>query len=102
MNLKNESINILQENKNEDQTNFFEKQLQENSDNISLWLSLADSYFKKEKYARALSCYMKILSYEPKNAFIWNKIAVVFLKMGENKSAIDISRIAFQMINNYF
>ena len=61
--------------------------------------NLADQHFKTGNYLRALNCYLKLLSFEPENAFTWNKIAVVFIKIGKFSSAMDMSRIAFRLIN---
>ena len=67
--------------------------------NPNILKNLAEQHFESANYLRALSCYLKLLSFEPENARIWNKIAVVFIKIGNFSSAIDMSRIAYRLIN---
>ena len=45
-----------------------------------------------------MSCYLKLLSFELENARTWNKLAVIFIKLEEHKSAIELSRIAHRLI----
>ena len=61
--------------------------------------SLADSLFGDGNYLRALSCYIKLLSLEPENARVWNKLAVTFIKLNEFNTAVEMSRIAHTLIN---
>ena len=68
----------------------------------TLW-RLANCHYLDGNYLRALNCYLRLLSFEPENARIWNKMAIVFIKLGETKAAVDMSRIAHKMINiQYF
>lgn len=59
----------------------------------------ANEYFQDKKYLKAVGCYLKLLSYNPQNARIWNKLAVCFIQLGEYKTAEEMSRIAFKLIN---
>ncbi|NHJ39611.1 MAG: tetratricopeptide repeat protein [Asgard group archaeon] len=61
--------------------------------------NLADGYYKKERFKRALNYYLKLLAYEAENAHIWNKLAVTFLKLEMFDQAIEMSKIAYRLIN---
>jgi Flp pilus assembly protein TadD len=76
-----------------------EKKIVESGDSNSLVKKLADAHYKEGNYLRALSCYLKLLSSDPENARIWNKLAVIFIKLEEHKSAVELSRIAHRMIS---
>ncbi|NHJ84237.1 MAG: tetratricopeptide repeat protein [Asgard group archaeon] len=97
-------MNIKTEVKNEFELKYkidaLEQQLMEGNNNPEKQLrKLAEFLFLDGNYLRALSCYLKLLSFNPTNARIWNKLAVIFLKLGEKQAAIDMSRIAFRLIN---
>ncbi|MHA1154762.1 MAG: tetratricopeptide repeat protein [Candidatus Heimdallarchaeota archaeon] len=67
--------------------------------NSDLLKQLGQEHFDTGNYLRALNCFFKALSFEPKDASIWNKLAVVFIKLGNFSTAIDLSRIAYRLIN---
>lgn len=67
--------------------------------NSDLIKQLGQEHFDTGNYLRALNCFFKALSFEPENPSIWNKLAVVFIKLGNFNSAKDFSRIAYRLIN---
>ena len=67
--------------------------------NSDLIKELAQEHFDTGNYLRALNCFFKVLSFEPDNPRIWNKLAVVFIKLGNFNSAMDFSRIAYRLIS---
>jgi len=67
-------------------------------ESLELIRELADSHYREGNYLRALVCYTKLLSFEPGNARVWNKIAVIFIRLNEPTSAIALSRIAHRLI----
>lgn len=67
--------------------------------NSDLHKQLAQEYFDTGNYLRALNGFFKVLSFEPGNAKTWNKLAVVFIKLGYFSSAMDFSKIAYRLIN---
>lgn len=69
---------------------------EENSHNLT---EIAEMNFQEKNYLKALNYYLKILTYNPYNARIWNKIAVCFIQLGEFRTAEEMSRIAFKLIN---
>ncbi len=66
--------------------------------NSDLLLQLAQEHFDIGNYLRALNCFFKALSFEPENGRIWNKLAVVFIKLGNFSAAMNLSRIAYRLI----
>ena len=66
--------------------------------NLQILKELANQHFSNGNFYRALNYYMRLLSFEPHNARIWNKIAVVFLKLGKNQAAMEMSRVAYRLI----
>ena len=60
-----------------------ENKIFENCNDLSTLRNLAQKYFESDFYIRSMAIYFKLLAAEPKNAFIWNKLAVIFLKLGE-------------------
>ncbi|MBK5114754.1 MAG: tetratricopeptide repeat protein [Candidatus Heimdallarchaeota archaeon] len=98
MNVNSSKADLYQEYKQTSQIEELEKRLVENGDNSSLIKKLADAHFREGNYLRALSCYLKLLSFDPENARTWNKLAVIFIKLEEHKSAVELSRIAHRLI----
>lgn len=70
-----------------------------NNTDSGLLKQLAQEHFDTGNYLRSLNCFLKALSFEPENARIWNKLAVVFIKLGNFSAAMDLSRIAYRLIN---
>jgi len=100
MNVKNEEISTQIDLK--DNIALYENLLiQEGLDFDTLW-QLANCHYLEGNFLRSLNCYLKLLSFEPENARIWNKMAVVFIRLGETKAAVDMSRIAYRMINKQY
>lgn len=60
---------------------------------------IAEIYFQEKNFLKALSCYLTLLTNNPHNARIWNKLAICFIKLGEYKTAEEMSRIAYKLIN---
>ncbi|NHK31830.1 MAG: tetratricopeptide repeat protein [Asgard group archaeon] len=87
-----------QTNKNPSISNLERKIILE-GENKELLQKLAEEYYRKEQFSRALNYYLKLLAYESKNARIWNKLAVIFLKMEMYEQAIEMSKIAYRIIN---
>ena len=98
MNVNSSKVEVCQEYKQTSQIEELEKNIVENGECSSSIRKLADVHFKEGNYLRALSCYLKLLSFDPENARTWNKLAVIFLKLEEHKSAIELSRIAHRLI----
>jgi Flp pilus assembly protein TadD len=98
MNVNSSKADLYQEYKQTSQIEELEKRLVESGDNSSLIKKLADAHFREGNYLRALSCYLKLLSFDPENARTWNKLAVIFIKLEEHKSAVELSRIAHRLI----
>jgi len=98
MNVNSSKVEISLEYKQTSQIEELEKRIVENGDCSPSIKKLADAHFKEGNYLRALSCYLKLLSFDPENARIWNKLAVIFIKLEEHKSAIELSRIAHRLI----
>ena len=100
MNIRNEEVSPRVNLKND--IDFYENLLiNEGMDFDTLW-RLADCHYLEGNYMRSLNCYLKLLSFQPENARIWNKMAVIFIRLGETKAAIDMSRIAHRLINKQF
>ena len=91
MNANSGKIGIFQEYKQSSLIEDLEKRIVEKGDSSRLIKKLAEAHFKEGNYLRSLSCYLKLLSYEPENARIWNKLAVIFIKLEEHKSAVELS-----------
>ncbi|MHA1243558.1 MAG: tetratricopeptide repeat protein [Candidatus Heimdallarchaeota archaeon] len=100
MNIKNKEISTQINLK--DTIALCENSLIQEGLNIDTLWQLADCHYLEGNFLRALNCYLKLLSFEPENARIWNKLAVVFIRLGETKAAVDMSRIAYRMINNQY
>jgi Flp pilus assembly protein TadD len=64
-----------------------------------LLLLLAETCYNKNLFSRAVNYYFKLLSYEPDNPRFWNKIAVSFLQLKKIEQAIEISKIAYRLID---
>ncbi|MGC9778159.1 MAG: tetratricopeptide repeat protein [Candidatus Heimdallarchaeota archaeon] len=99
LNIKNENEEIYREYSYNSQIVELETKIQSKSNCKSLIKELADNHYKEGNYHRALSCYLKLLSFEPQNARVWNKLAVVFLRLEDYKTAMELSRIAHRLIN---
>ena len=99
LNIKNENEEICRKYSYNSQIIELETKIQSNSNCKALIKELADNHYKEGNYLRALSCYLKLLSFEPQNARVWNKLAVVFLRLEDYKSTIELSRIAHRLIN---
>lgn len=86
----------------EESTSIFdlEKRIIIEGESKELLYSLAEGYYRKEHFNRALNYYLRLLFYEPKNAHIWNKLAVTFLKLEMFDQAIVMSKIAYKFIND--
>ena len=98
MNVNSSKVEVSLEYKKTSQIEELEKSIVENGECSSLIKKLADVHFKEGNYLRAMSCYLKLLSFDPENARTWNKLAVIFIKLEEHKSAIELSRIAHRLI----
>ncbi len=98
MNVNSSKVEVCLEYKQTSQIEELEKNIVENGECNSLIKKLADVHFKEGNYLRAMSCYLKLLSFDPENARTWNKLAVIFIKLEEHKSAIELSRIAHRLI----
>lgn len=98
MNVNSSKVEVCLEYKQTSQIEELEKNIVENGDSSLLIKKLADAHLKEGNYLRALSCYLKLLSFDPENARTWNKLAVIFIKLEEHKSAIELSRIAHRLI----
>ncbi len=98
MNVNSSKVEVSLEYTQTSQIEELEKNIVENGDSSSLIKKLAEVHFKEGNYLRALSCYLKLLSFDPENARTWNKLAVIFIKLEEHKSAIELSRIAHRLI----
>ena len=99
LNIKEEKKEICSEYNYNPQIVELETKIQTVGDCKSLIKELADNHFSEGNYLRALSCYLKLLSFEPQDARTWNKLAVVFIKLEDFKSAMELSRIAHRLIN---
>lgn len=72
------------------------------SNNQDYFVSLYETgvnYLNSGNYWQSLNYFITLLSFNPRNAYIWNKIAVIFLKLEKFESAMEISRIAYWLIN---
>ena len=98
MNANSSKVEMLQEYKQSSVIEELEKRIVEKGDNNRLVKKLAEAHYKEGNYLRALSCYLNLLSFEPENARIWNKLAVIFIKLEEHKAAVELSRIAHRLI----
>ena len=98
MNVNSSKVEVCLEYKQTSQIEELEKNIVENGECSSLIKKLAAVHFKEGNYLRAMSCYLKLLSFDPENARTWNKLAVIFIKLEEHKSAIELSRIAHRLI----
>ena len=81
MNVNSSKVESSQSYKQNSLIEELEKNIVEKGDCSSLTRKLAEAHFKEGNYLRALSCYLKLLSFEPENARIWNKLAVIFIKL---------------------
>ncbi|NHJ32211.1 MAG: tetratricopeptide repeat protein [Asgard group archaeon] len=99
MNINSSKILIKQDYKQTSLIEELEKSIIDNGDSSTLVRKLAEAHFNEGNYLRSLSCYLKLLSFEPENARIWNKLAVIFIKLEEHKSAVELSRIAHRLIS---
>ena len=99
LNIKEENKEIYNEFSYNPQIIELETKIQAVGDCRALIKKLADHHFNDGNYLRSLSCYLKLLSFDPQNARIWNKLAVVFIKLEDFKSAMELSRIAHRLIN---
>ncbi len=98
MNANSSKVEVSLEYKQTSQIEELERSIVENGDSSRLVKKLAEVHYKEGNYLRALSCYLKLLSFDPENARVWNKLAVIFIKLEEHKSAIELSRIAHRLI----
>lgn len=99
MNTKSDLMEFPKEIQVTPKSHKLEEEIIEHGESKELTKKLAECHFKEGNYLRALNLYLKILTYEPENARIWNKLAVTFIKLEEFDLATDMSRIAFRMIN---
>ena len=76
MNVNSSKVELFEGYKQTLQIEELEKRIVERGDNSLLVKKLADAHFKEGNYLRALSCYLKLLSFNPENARTWNKLAV--------------------------
>jgi tetratricopeptide (TPR) repeat protein len=90
---------LPQQNNKNPSINNLERKILLEGENKELLLKIAEEYYSKEQFSRALIYYLKLLAYESTNARIWNKLAVIFLKMEMYDQAIEISKIAYRLIN---
>ena len=100
MNVKNKEVSSRVDLQND--IDFCENMLVQEGMNFDTLWYLAECHYLEGNFMRALNCYLKLLSFEPENARIWNKMAVVFIRLGETKAAIDMSRIAYRLINKQY
>ncbi len=98
MNANSSKVEMYQEYKHSSIIEELEKSIVEKGESSRLIKKLAEAHYKEGNYLRSLSCYLKLLSFEPENARIWNKLAVIFIKLEEHKAAIELSRIAHRLI----
>jgi Flp pilus assembly protein TadD len=99
MMMNTRSSNLNQEIILSSSTSNIEKKIIENGESNALIRELADGHFQESNFLRALSCYIKLLSLEPNNPRVWNKLAITFIKLEEFNTAIEMSRIAHKLIN---
>ncbi|NHJ03306.1 MAG: hypothetical protein EAX90_00625 [Candidatus Heimdallarchaeota archaeon] len=79
-----------------------ESNLEKLSTNKEYFISLFESgnnYLNSGNYWKSFSNFMTLLYIDPQNAFIWNKLAIVFIKLEKFDTAMAISRIAYKLIN---
>ncbi len=69
-----------------------------NNTNSELLIQLAQEHFDTGNYLRSLNYFFRALSFEPENARIWNKLAVIFIKLENFSVAMNLSRIAYRLI----
>ncbi|HUT80872.1 MAG TPA: hypothetical protein VMZ29_06695 [Candidatus Bathyarchaeia archaeon] len=100
LNVKTEELEILQDNHLKSRAVLLEKKIITNGENKNLIKELAAKHYEEGNYLRALSCYIKLLEYEPRNAKNWNRIAVIFIRLEKYKTAIEFSKIAYRLINS--
>ena len=92
---KTDATSLLQENCT---IKTLEQMLLLEQKDLQILKELANQHFSNGNFYRALNYYMRLLSFEPNNASIWNKIAVVFLKLGRNQAAMEMSRVAYHLV----
>lgn len=79
-----------------------ETNLEKLSTNKEYFISLFESgnnYLNSGNYWQSFGYFMTLLSIDPRNAFIWNKLAIIFIKLEKYDTAIEMSRIAYKLIN---
>lgn len=48
---------------------------------------------------QSFNYFMTLLTIDHRNAFIWNKLAIIFIKLGKFEAAMEMSRIVYKLIN---
>ncbi|MBN1330528.1 MAG: hypothetical protein JXA54_13725 [Candidatus Heimdallarchaeota archaeon] len=100
LNAKIEDLDLPQDKQLDNGTIALENRITTFGENKNFIKELAARHFEEGNHYRALSCYFKLLEFEPRNAKIWNKIAVIFIKLENFETAIEFSKIAYRLINN--